>query len=249
MSAELPQRREIGADAARRKYFAVGEVRASKNGRRRVARDRAPRIGRACDRSTKLTYIRNVEARRAISGSWRNLIHIQSQAFFWVRLSRPRAWANRRRRRILADDIHRFILVCNLGQALRTAMVPTRLSSGVLANSPAQGFRVRPRLARVVANVFDLGPARTTSQDDFWTIADQHIKKAYRNFTGTATNNGPASPRGGRHPWPWLCWNRAGRRHYLDALADQHRALLRGCLSRAPVFPREFGYLGLLKYF
>ena len=74
--------------------------------------------------------------------------------------------------------IHWFILVGNLGQTLWAAMVPTRLSVGVLANSPSQGFRVRPRLARVVADVFDLGPACAASQDDFRAIADQHHKES-----------------------------------------------------------------------
>ena len=32
----------------------------------------------------------------------------------------------------------------------------------------------RPRLARVVTDVFDLGPARAASQDDFGAMADQH---------------------------------------------------------------------------
>jgi hypothetical protein len=64
---------------------------------------------------------------------------------------------------ILADDVHRFILIGYLGQALRAAMVPTWPSSV----PPAQRFRGRPRLTRVVADVFDLGPACAASQDDF----------------------------------------------------------------------------------
>ena len=44
----------------------------------------------------------------------------------------------------------------------------------VLANAPAQGFRGRPRLSRVVADVFDLGAARTAPQNDFGPMADQH---------------------------------------------------------------------------
>ena len=50
-----------------------------------------------------------------------------------------------RRRRIVADDVHRFMLI---GQALRAAMISTWLSSRAFGDPPAQGFRGRPRLAR-----------------------------------------------------------------------------------------------------
>ena len=73
-----------------------------------------------------------------------------------------------RRRR---TDDHRFILV---GQALWAGIVPTWFFSRAFGDRPAQGFRSRPWLPRVVADVFDLGPARTVPQDDFRAIADQH---------------------------------------------------------------------------
>ena len=50
-----------------------------------------------------------------------------------------------RRRRILADDVHRFILIRYLGQALRAAVIPTGLFSRAFGDPPAQGFRGRPR--------------------------------------------------------------------------------------------------------
>jgi hypothetical protein len=81
--------------------------------------------------------------------------------YFGGRLSRPHARASSatrlRRRRIIAEDAHRFILVSLFGQALRTAMVPTWPSSGALTNAPAQGFRGRPGLPMVVTEVLDLG--------------------------------------------------------------------------------------------
>jgi len=73
--------------------------------------------------------------------------------------------------RIVADDIHRFILIGYRGQAPRAPMVPTWPISRAFGDPPAQGFRGRPRLARVVADVFDLGATRTASKDDFGAIA------------------------------------------------------------------------------
>jgi hypothetical protein len=96
----------------------------------------------------------------------------------WVRSSRSLARASPSTRRILADDIHRFILSGNLGQALRAPMVPTWPSSRAFGDPPAEGFRSRPRLTRVVANVFNLGAARATPQDDFGAVADQYHQES-----------------------------------------------------------------------
>jgi hypothetical protein len=40
--------------------------------------------------------------------------------------------------RIVADDVHRFILAGNLGQTLRAAMIPTWLSSRAFGDPPSQ---------------------------------------------------------------------------------------------------------------
>ena len=106
-------------------------------------------------------------------------------------------------RRILADDVHRFILIGYLGQTLWAAMVPTWPSLEVLANAPAQGFRGRPRLARLVADVFDLGAARTAPQNDFGPMADQHhgetlprIRPYVATPSGTRGSHRDAAPAG-----------------------------------------------------
>jgi len=59
-----------------------------------------------------------------------------------------------------------------IGRALRAAVVPIWLPSRAFGDPPAEGFRSRPRLARVVADMLDLGAARPATQDDFWTIGD-----------------------------------------------------------------------------
>ena len=68
------------------------------------------------------------------------------------RLTWPSAATPARSRRIIADDVHRFILV---GQAI----VPTWFFSRPFGDRPAQDFRGRPWLARLVADEFDLGAA------------------------------------------------------------------------------------------
>jgi hypothetical protein len=70
-------------------------------------------------------------------------------------------------------------------------MVPTWLSSRAFGDPPAQGFRGGPRLPMIVPDVFDLGAASATPQDDFCAIADQHHKETYRNFSCTAITAAP----------------------------------------------------------
>ena len=103
-----------------------------------------------------------------------------------------------RRRR--TDDVHRFILV---GQALWAGIVPTWFISRASGDRPAQGFRGRPRLARLVADVFDLGAARTAPQDDFGPMADQHhgetlprIRPYVASPSGTRGSLRDAAPAG-----------------------------------------------------
>jgi hypothetical protein len=98
-------------------------------------------------------------------------------------LSQSGAQASRstlaRWRRILADDVHRFILI---GQALGAAMIPTWLFSRAFGDPPAQGFRSRPRLARVVADVFDFGATRAASQADLGAMTDYDNWEPYHEF-------------------------------------------------------------------
>ena len=107
----------------------------------------------------------------------------------------PAALARRRR-----TDDHRFILV---GQALWAGIVPTWFISRASGDRPAQGFRGRPRLARLVADVFDLGAARTAPQDDFGPMADQHhgetlprIRPYVASPSGTRGSHRDAAPAG-----------------------------------------------------
>lgn len=74
-----------------------------------------------------------------------------------------------RRRR--TDDVHRFILV---GQALWAGIVPTWFISRAFGDRPAQGFRGRTSLARIVADMMNFGAASAASQGDLGAIADQH---------------------------------------------------------------------------
>jgi hypothetical protein len=54
-------------------------------------------------------------------------------------------------RRILAYDVHRFILIGYRDQALWAVVVPTWLSSRAFGDPPAQGFRGRRRLCVISA--------------------------------------------------------------------------------------------------
>ena len=61
-----------------------------------------------------------------------------------------------------------------VGQALWAAIVPTWFFSRAFGDRPAQGFRGRTRLARVVADMMKVGAASAASQGDLGAIADQH---------------------------------------------------------------------------
>ena len=76
-----------------------------------------------------------------------------------------------RRLRMVADDVHRFILV---GQTLWAGIVPTWFFSRAFGDRPAQGFRGRTSLARIVADMMNFGAASAASQGDLGAIADQH---------------------------------------------------------------------------
>ena len=124
-----------------------------------------------------------------------------------------------RRLRMVADDVHRFILV---GQALWTAIVPTGLSSRAFGDRPAQGFRGRPRLARLVADVFDLGAARTAPQDDFGPMADQHHGETLLRIRPYVAS--PSGTLGSVRDLRLLGYRFGGRlaEHHLVHLAEDH---------------------------
>jgi hypothetical protein len=127
-----------------------------------------------------------------------------------------------RGRRVVTDHVHPLILI---GISARPAVVPAWPSSGVLANAPAQGFRGRPLLTRVVADVFDLGAACAARQDDFWAVADQDHKGSLPQFRLHRQNSGSASLRGRLAPVAassQLAPVESGRtQHYIDARDQQ----------------------------
>src|SRR5215467_8170933 len=62
-----------------------------------------------------------------------------------------------RRRRILSDDVHRFVLAGNLGQTFGGSDDPNlAFLEGLWLSASPKLPRPRPRLARVVADVCDL---------------------------------------------------------------------------------------------
>jgi hypothetical protein len=135
-----------------------------------------------------------------------------------------------RHRRILADDIHWFILVGNLGQTLWAAVVPTRLSSGGLANSQPKASAAGQGFPGSYPTCLISAPHVPHRRTISGPLQISTIKKAYRNFSCTARTAAPrvvaevASVPASAQSDP--CWNRAARRHYIDARADRHRALL-----------------------
>ena len=67
-----------------------------------------------------------------------------------------------------------------VGQALWAAIVLTWFFSRAFGDRPAQGFRGRPRLARVVADMMNFGAASAASQGDLGAIAP------YNKLTATS---------------------------------------------------------------
>jgi hypothetical protein len=145
------------------------------------------------------------------------------------RLTWPSAVTPTRRRRIVAGDVHRFILVDNRGQTFRAAIVPTWPSSGVLANAPAQSLHRRPRPTRFVADVFDPHvPHRRTISGP---LQISTMGRLYQEF-------GVTSPVIKSHPeqspqhceWAmrttWKCVKLFGRRVGGGAIADRDRRIL-----------------------